>query len=95
VHKEYYVYILTNDAGTVLYVGVTNDLQARLADHAAGVGGEFTRKYRCSQLIYFEVFDDVRQAIDREKQLKGWRRSRKEALIRKANPGLANLSRYI
>ena len=84
-----YVYILTNPAHTVLYIGVTNDLNRRLSEHSAGLGDayKFTGHYQCNLLIYFEHCADATQAIAREKQLKGWTRAKKEALIAGLNPG--------
>ncbi len=89
--KSYYVYILTNAGGTTLYVGITNNLQQRINKHSSGLGGVFTRRYRVCRLLYFEERGDVRQAIAREKEIKGWRRSKKEALIRTMNPKLEDL----
>lgn len=89
--NRYFVYILTNAGGTVLYVGVTNDLCGRVDEHASGVGCAFTKKYRVHQLLYFEEYGEVRQAIAREKEIKGWRRRKKEALVRSMNPTLENL----
>jgi putative endonuclease len=60
-------------------------------EHAAGFGGEFSERYHLERLVYFETYGDVRQAIAREKQIKGWRRSKKESLIRTMNPSLSNL----
>jgi len=78
-----YVYILTNPIRTVLYIGMTNDLQRRLQEHSAGLGdaGKFTGRYQADLLVYFELCPDATQAISREKQLKGWTRVKKEALI--------------
>ena len=76
--RDYYVYILTNVSRT-LYIGVTNDLQRRLYEHRVGIGSEFTRKYHVHQLIYYESTNSVWAAIEREKELKSWRRSRKIA----------------
>jgi putative endonuclease len=87
---QYYVYILTNRRGT-LYTGVTNDLERRLAEHRVGKCG-FTARYRIGKLIYFEITDDVRAAIGREKQIKGWLQEKKFALIRTLNPRLRGLS---
>jgi putative endonuclease len=87
---QYYVYILTNRRGT-LYTGVTNNLERRLGEHRAGKCG-FTARYRIGKLIYFEVTDDVWAAIAREKQIKGWLREKKFALIRTLNPRLRDLS---
>jgi putative endonuclease len=83
-----YVYILTNPTRTVLYIGVTNDLTRRLFEHSEGRGNveKFTGKYQADLLIYFEICADAPQAIAREKQLKGWTRAKKEALINSFNP---------
>ena len=88
---EYYVYIMTNRSGT-LYTGVTNDLQRRVWEHGQGMGSEFTTKYRINRLIYYETYTDVRDAIAREKQIKGWRRAKKTALIATMNPEWRDLS---
>jgi putative endonuclease len=83
-----YVYILTNPTKTVLYIAVTNDLTRRLYEHSSGRGdaGEFTGRYQADLLVYFELCPDAIQAIAREKQLKGWTRGKKEALISAFNP---------
>jgi putative endonuclease len=83
-----YVYILTNPTRPVLYIGVANDLTRRLFEHSEGRGNieKFTGKYQVDLLIYFEICADVPQAIAREKQLKGWTRAKKEALINGFNP---------
>jgi putative endonuclease len=88
--RQYYVYILSNRRGT-LYTGVTNDLERRLAEHRAGKSG-FTARYRIGKLLYFETTGDVWAAIGREKQIKGWPREKKFALIRTLNPRLRDLS---
>jgi putative endonuclease len=92
-----YVYILTNASWVrTLYIGVTADLPRRLAEHRSGLVDGFSSKYRCRRLVYFEGFGDIRDAITREKQLKGWRRARKLELIEAFNPSwhdLSNLSR--
>jgi putative endonuclease len=84
--KVYYVYIMTNKNKTVLYIGVTNDLQRRVYEHSQGLIEGFTKKYNCHFLLYYEEFNDVDQAIEREKELKKWRREKKEALINQVNP---------
>ena len=81
----YHVYILAS-WHRVLYVGMTGDLSRRLSEHRAGVGDAFTARYRVHRLVHLEEFSDVNQAIRREKQLKGWRRDRKIALIAAENP---------
>ena len=83
---EYYIYILTNQNKTVLYIGVTNNLSRRLKEHFEGKIPGFTQQYRCRYLIYYELFQFIDQAIAREKELKAWRREKKEMLISKRNP---------
>ena len=80
-----YVYILASRSRT-LYTGVTNDLRRRVFEHKQGLIEGFTKKYRIHRLIYFETFADVRAATSREKQVKGWRREKKVALIGETNP---------
>ena len=89
----YYVYILSNWNDAVLYIGVTNDLQRRLYEHQNHLADGFTDKYNVHKLVYFEHTDDVRSAIAREKQLKGWRREKKNALISRTNPTWSDLSK--
>ena len=83
-----YVYLLTNPNRTVLYIGVTNDLARRLAEHSNNLGnhGKFTGRYQANLLVYFEILPDATQAIAREKELKGWSRLKKETLIVGFNP---------
>ncbi len=86
-HQNYFVYMVTNDdRHTVLYIGITNDLENRISAHSLQRGGAFTRQYNASKLIYFEAYPDPESAIAREKQLKNWSRAKKEALIAKQNP---------
>ena len=94
--RDYYVYILTNVSRT-LYIGVTNDLQRRLYEHRVGIGSEFTRKYHVHQLIYYESTNSVWAAIEREKELKSWRRSRKIARARSKEHAIQdrNLSKIV
>jgi putative endonuclease len=87
----YYVYILTTAKRNVMYVGVTNNLENRVAEHRSGKGGSFTRQYRVSTLVYAEECKYIEDAIAREKQLKGWRRSKKDELVESANPSWADL----
>jgi putative endonuclease len=89
--RQYYVYILANRS-KMLYVGVTNDLRRRVYEHRHKLIEGYTRQYNITQLVYFETTPDVRTAITREKTLKGWRRSRKLALIQQANPEWRDLS---
>jgi putative endonuclease len=81
----YAVYIMAS-ASRVLYVGVTSDLVRRVAEHKSGETGGFTAQYRVTRLVYAEFTNDVHAALEREKQLKGWRRAKKLALIEATNP---------
>jgi putative endonuclease len=86
---NYHVYILTNLKKTVLYTGVTNDLGRRLFEHSEdslALKKHFTGKYNCIHLIYYERYDQVVHAIEREKEIKGWSREKKEKLISDFNP---------
>lgn len=83
--KRYYTYILSNKSDTTLYVGVTNDLERRVAEHRSGMIPGFTQLYSCHKLVYFEEYTDVLQAIAREKQLKKWSRVKKNELIDSKN----------
>ena len=88
-----YCYILTNKNKTVLYIGATNDLQRRISEHKNGShSNSFTKRYNCYLLVYFEEFDSVSDAFDREKQLKAGNRKRKEDLINSKNPDWKDLS---
>ena len=84
--NKYYTYIITNGNKTVLYIGVTNDLQRRLDEHRQGKAGSFTTKYGVWHLLYFEEFGDIRNAIASEKEIKGWKREKKIKLIETINP---------
>ena len=84
--QSYWVYMMSNVTRTVLYVGVTNDLAKRWWEHSAGQIDGFTRRYKCHDLVYYEEFGEIEQAIAREKQIKGWTRAKKEALIDTINP---------
>ena len=81
----YYVYILTNAHNTVLYTGVTNDLERRCSEHKKRIIKGFTQKYNVDKLIYFEIFDMIEDAIAREKQIKGYSRTKKIALVDQFN----------
>jgi putative endonuclease len=83
--RSYYVYILTNHSGT-LYVGVTNDLERRVAEHRSKLVEGFTKQFNITNLVYFEECGEIADALAREKQIKGWRRSKKLALIAQLNP---------
>ena len=88
----YYVYILTNKFNNVLYIGMTNDLKRRLLEHKEEKNDGFTKKYRVHKLVYFESFHHVETAILREKQLKSWKREKKNALIATVNEAWRDLS---
>ena len=77
----YYTYIMSNENNSTLYIGMTNDLARRVREHKAGIIPGFTQKYKCNKLVYYEEFSEVNQAIEREKQLKKWSRSKKNILI--------------
>ncbi|MEN6350678.1 MAG: GIY-YIG nuclease family protein [Syntrophomonas sp.] len=79
--KDYYVYILTNYTNTVLYTGVTNNLLRRVYEHKEKIADGFTKKYNINKLVYYEVFNDIKFAIEREKQIKGGSRKKKIELI--------------
>lgn len=89
--KGGYVYIMTNKSRTTFYIGVTSDLKTRIADHKNGIGSDFSTKYKLTDLVYYEDFPDIYQAIDREKQLKNWHRQWKVNLIQTVNPELNDL----
>ena len=92
MYNTYYTYIMSSSNNSTLYIGVTNDLERRVAEHKSGSGSVFTAKYYCHKLVYFESFSDIEQAIAREKQLKGWKRERKDALIDSVNKERRDLS---
>ncbi len=89
---NYYVYILVNETGTVLYIGVTNDLERRLSEHRHASPDRFAGRYRTHKLVYCENYSDIDAAIAREKQLKGWSRQKKIDLITGTNPDWRDLS---
>jgi len=89
--KEYYVYIMTNRSRT-LYTGITGDLERRVWQHKQKEGSRFTAKYNIRFLVYYERFPDVRDAISREKQIKGWLRAKKIVLIESLNSEWKDLS---
>ena len=91
-NKDHHVYFMTNKNRTVLYIGMTSSLKERVRKHHCGEFWGFSKRYNCQYLIYFEKFEYVGDAIKREKQLKGWRREKKLALIRTQNPDLTFLN---
>jgi putative endonuclease len=89
--KTYFVYIMSNRSKT-LYTGVTNSVVRRVREHKMGTGSCFAAKYKLDRLVYFERFEDIRDAIEREKEIKGWLRRKKIALIVSVNPAWRDLS---
>ena len=90
--RQYCVYIMTNKWHSVLYTGVTNNLQRRNIEHKEGINEGFTKRYRVTKLVYFEVTDSIEAAILREKQIKGGSRAKKIDLINSLNPDWNDLS---
>lgn len=90
--KTYYVYLLTNWNNKVMYVGVTSNLERRLYEHKNKLVEGFTEKYNVGKLVYFETTSDVLAAIEREKQIKKWRREKKNQLVVGMNPEWKDLS---
>ena len=90
--ETYYVYIMSNKTHRVLYVGVTNNLERRVNEHKSGAIEGFTKKYRVHELMYFEEYSSINDAIHREKVIKAWRREKKDALIATLNPSWRDLS---
>ena len=90
-NKQYCVYILTNSRHTVLYTGVTNNLERRLSEHKSKMGSVFTKKYNIDKLVYFECGDDINAAIFREKQIKAGSRQDKIDLVNSMNPDWKDL----
>lgn len=90
----YYIYILTNKNNAVIYVGITNDLRRRLYEHKTEQIEGFTKKYHLHKLVYFEEYSNVKDAIEREKQLKHWVRDKKNSLIQEQNPNWDDLGEY-
>jgi putative endonuclease len=90
----FWVYIMDSRTGT-LYTGMTGHLESRIQEHKTGTLEGFSKKYGCNRLVYYESYDDVGKALGREKQLKGWRRERKIALIEKMNPRWEDLAESV
>ncbi len=88
---RFYAYIMSNKSKT-LYTGVTNDLRRRVEEHRFGHGSQFTSKYRCTMLVWYEAFSNPGDAIAAEKRIKGWTRAKKVALIEARNPGWRDLA---
>lgn len=86
MQHNYFIYILTNRTNKLVYIGVTNDLRRRIYEHKNKLFPGFTRKYNLNKLVYFERYQNIDEAILREKRLKKWKRSWKDDLIKKENP---------
>jgi putative endonuclease len=86
--QKHYVYVMTNRNRNVLYIGVTNNLKRRIIEHENGLDKGFSKKYNCNYLVYYEEYCSINSAIKREKELKGWRRAKKDDLIISKNPQL-------
>jgi putative endonuclease len=88
---KFWVYIVASHSGT-LYIGMTNNIERRMREHKSGEFEGFASKYGCNRLVYWESFDEVQRAINREKQLKGWTRAKKIGLLESMNPRWADLA---
>ena len=89
----YFVYILTNDTDQVMYIGLTNDIRRRLREHKEEKIDGFTKKYHVHKLVYFEEYSEINDAIAREKQLKSWKRDKKNRLVETKNSNWIDLSK--
>ena len=89
---EYYVYLLTNWNNKVIYVGVTNNLARRIYEHQNKKVKGFTQKYNLNKLVYYEKTNDIMDALEREKEIKKWRREKKNELVHSLNPKWKDLS---
>lgn len=90
-----YIYIMTNATRSVLYIGITRSLYWRVLEHKEGIGCDFTAKYKCKYLLYYEVFTRIEEAIQREKVLKRWKREWKENLIKKMIPEFNDITELV
>ena len=90
--KAYFIYMMTNKSHTTVYIGVTSSLVRRVSQHRNGETDAFTKRYNTNRLVYYETYNDVNDAIAREKQLKRWSRTKKEKLISDMNPDWTDLS---
>ncbi|MFA6251810.1 MAG: GIY-YIG nuclease family protein [Candidatus Paceibacterota bacterium] len=90
--KNYYIYIITNYNNTVLYTGVTNNLERRIQEHKSKTISSFSNKYNLNKIVYYEQFSNINDAISREKQIKGGSRKKKVSLVNNLNPEWRDLS---
>jgi putative endonuclease len=93
--KTFYVYLMTNRSRVVLYTGITNSLERRTWYHRSGNTKSFTKNYKVDRLVYYERFNYARSAISREKEIKGWRREKKNELVRTLNPRWKDLGKEL
>ncbi len=93
--NAYFVYMMTNRSRVVLYTGVTNSLERRISEHQNGEIKGFTKTYKIDRLVYFESFDDPRDAISREEEIKRWKREKKNKLVRTLNPKWEDLGKQL
>ncbi len=91
----YFVYILTNVFDTVIYVGITNNLERRIIEHREAVDSSFVKRFHAHKLVFYDVYRDALSAIQREKEIKGWRREKKIKLIKTTNPTFTDLLRSV
>ena len=91
MNKQYFVYIITNINNTTLYIGVTNNLVKRIFQHKEGKIEGFTQKYKLKKLVYYEIYEEIEEAINREKRLKKWNREWKDQVITEFNPAWNDL----
>ena len=92
IEKAYYVYLMTNWNNKVMYIGITNNLERRIFEHKQKVGQGFTEKYNINKLVYYEQTSDIIEVLNREKEIKKWRREKKNKLVVKTNPIWRDLS---
>jgi putative endonuclease len=90
--KTYFVYMMTNRSRVVLYTGVTNSIERRLWYHGNTSGESFTKRYNIDRVVYYESYQHIRAAIARENEIKGWRREKKNDVVRSSNPKWEDLS---
>ena len=91
LHKQGYVYTMSNKYRTTFYIGITADLEVRVWQHVNGEGSLFVKRYRLNDLVFYEYFEQIADAIDREKQLKNWHHDWKVNLIKSMNPAMNDL----
>jgi putative endonuclease len=88
---KFYIYVMSNNSNSTLYVGVTNDLERRVLEHRTPDNKSFTSRYNCHKLVYYEEYSSINEAIAREKQIKSWNRARKDRMVDCMNPERNNL----